>query len=74
MVVSHDDNAAIEVQQLLTDDVPVVMVNGRQVPVSSIQLVNGVFVDEAGRQAGDVKSQTWYQRTIPTNGTTAGWG
>ena len=58
--MGHDANMTAEVQPLLIDDEPVVLVNGKPVPLDSIQLVNGIFVDEAGRQAATVKPHTWY--------------
>ena len=56
------DNAirTTEVQQLLADEVPVVLVNGKPAPLSSIRLVDGILVDEAGRPAATLKPHTWY--------------
>lgn len=56
--MANDDNAAAEVD--LHEDAPVKLVDGKPIPLSVIQLVDGVFVDEAGRPAASVKHQTWY--------------
>ena len=53
-----DERAVAEKE--LNEDTPVVLVDGKPVPPSEIQLVDGVFVDEAGRPAATVKHQTWY--------------
>ena len=55
-IMANDDNAAVE----LYEDAPVMLVDGKPVPLSAIQLVDGVFVDEAGRPVAVVKPQTWY--------------
>ena len=56
--MANDNNAAAEV--VLHEDAPVMLVDGKPVPLGAIQLVDGVFVDEAGRPAAMVKPQTWY--------------
>ncbi len=53
-----DKSAVAETE--LHEDTPVRLVDGKPVPLSAIQLVDGVFVDEAGRPAATVKHQTWY--------------
>ena len=53
-----DERAVAETE--LHEDAPVMLVDGKPVPLSVIQLVDGVFVDEAGRPAATVKHQTWY--------------
>ena len=57
-VMALDERAVAETE--LHDDAPVILVDGKPVPPSVIQLVDGVFVDEAGRPAATVKHQTWY--------------
>ena len=55
--MANDDNAAaVE----LHEDAPVILVDEKPVPVGAIQLVDGVFVDAAGRPAASVKPQIWY--------------
>ena len=54
--MANDDNAAVE----LHEDDPVMLVDGKPIPLGAIQLVNGVFVDEAGRPVAAVKPQIWY--------------
>ena len=57
--MAHDDNAAAAVE--LDGDTSVMLVDGKPVvPSSAIQLIDGVFVDEAGRPVASVKPQTWY--------------
>ena len=53
-----DENAVAETE--LHEDTPVMLVDGKPVSPSTIQLIDGVFVDEAGRPAATVKHQTWY--------------
>ena len=53
-----DNNAAGEVE--LQEDAPVILVDGKPEPLRPIQLVDGVFIDEAGRPAATLKPQTWY--------------
>ena len=53
-----DKSAVAETE--LHEDAPVMLVDGKPVPLGVIQLVDGVFVDEAGRPAAMVKPQTWY--------------
>ena len=56
--MANDDNAAAEVE--LNGDAPVMLVDGKPVPLSAIQLIDGAFVDAAGRPVASVKPQTWY--------------
>ena len=56
--MSNDDNAAAAVE--LDEDAPVTLIDGKPVPASAIHLVDGVFVDAAGRPVASVKPQTWY--------------
>ena len=56
--MANDGNAAAEVK--LHEDAPVMLVDKKPVPPSAIQLVDGVFLDEAGRPAATLKLQTWY--------------
>ena len=56
--MANAENAAVEVE--LHEDAPVMLVDGKPVPLTAIQLVDGVFVDEAGRTAAAMKTQTWY--------------
>lgn len=51
-----DESAVTETE--LNEDTPVMLVDGKPVPPSAIQLVDGVFIDEAGRPAAMVKHQT----------------
>lgn len=51
MVVSHDDNAATEAQQLLTDDTLVLMVNVRPIPLDSIQLIHWISLEHVGNKS-----------------------
>ena len=53
-----DERAVAETE--LHEDTPVMLVDGKPVPPSAIQLVDGVFIDEEGRPAATVKHQTWY--------------
>ena len=53
-----DEKAVAETE--LHEDIPVMLVDGKPVPPSAIQLVDGVFIDEEGRPAATVKHQTWY--------------
>ncbi len=57
-VMALDENAVAETK--LNEHVPVMLADGKPSPISSIQLVDGVFVDEQGRTAATVKHQTWY--------------
>ena len=56
--MSNDDNSAAAVE--LDGNAPVMLIDGKPVPVSAIQLSDGEFVDEAGRPVASVKPQTWY--------------
>ena len=53
------DERAVDKTEL-DKDAPVMLADGKPVPPNAIQLVDGVFVDEAGRPAATVKHQTWY--------------
>ena len=57
-VMALDERAVAETE--LHEDTPVMLVDGKPVPPSAIQLVDGVFIDEEGRPAATVKHQTWY--------------
>ncbi len=48
-----DESAVAETEP--HEDAPVMLVDGKPVPLSAIQLVDGVFVDEAGRPVAAVK-------------------
>ena len=53
-----DERAVAETEP--HDDTPVTLVDGKPVAPSAIQLIDGVFFDDAGRPAATVKHQTWY--------------
>ena len=54
----RDENAAAG--KIQEDDAPVVIIDERPGHRISTQLVNGIFVDEAGNPIAIVKPQTWY--------------
>ena len=59
MVLDSEDEA-IDMEILLSDDAPLVIVDGVPVPFSAVKLVNGILVDETGRRAAALKPQTFY--------------
>ena len=56
--MSNDDNSAAEIE--LGEGAPVMLIDGKPVLASAIHLVDGIFVDAAGRPVASVKPQTWY--------------
>ena len=58
--MSHNANMATEMKQLLDNDAPVGIVDGKPILLNGIKLVNGIFVDKVGQVVAAVKPHTWY--------------
>ena len=58
--MDHIADRVAEMKQLLDNDAPVGIIDGKPVPLNTLDLVNGVFVEEGGRTVATVKPQTWY--------------
>ena len=59
-IMGYNADRVAEMKQLLDDDAPVGIVDGKPVPLGAFELVNGVFVDKAGQPVAAVKPHTWY--------------
>ena len=59
-VMGHNANSATEMNQLLDNDAPLGIVDGKPVLLNGLKLVNGIFVDKAGQTVAAMKPHTWY--------------